>query len=294
MIQKNFEKLKSSLKEARKLLENCELCPRNCHVDRLKGELGLCETGDEIKISSFGPHYGEEAPLVGFYGSGTIFLTSCNLGCIYCQNYDISHQRIGKKASSEECVDIMLRLQKMGCHNINFVTPTHMTPQLMESLLIAWEKGLEVPIVYNCGGYESLKTIQLLDGYIDIYMPDAKYSDSNVAKELSNAPNYFEILKLALKEMFRQVGDLQLDSRNIAKRGLLVRHLVLPNGLAGTKEIMDFIAKEISKDTYVNVMDQFHPCWGGVDHPKIGRRLNHFEFKEAVEITKKAGLHNFL
>ena len=294
MIQRDSQRLKASMLKARQLLENCEVCPRKCHVNRLKGELGFCKTADEIWISSFGPHYGEESPLVGTYGSGTIFLTSCNLGCSYCQNYDVSHQRMGRKISREECADNMLKLQAIGCHNINFVTPTHAAPQLMESLLIAWGNGLKLPIIYNCGGYESLEMLKLLDGYVDIYMPDAKYSDSSVAKELSAASDYFDVLKVALEEMQRQVGVLKLDEHGVATKGLLVRHLVLPNGLAGTKEIAEFIAKEISPDTYINVMDQYYPCWEGVGHPKIGRMITPEEFQSALAIARESGLHNFL
>lgn len=293
-MKRDLNKLREQMTSARKILENCEVCARRCQVNRLKGELGFCKLADEIIVSSASPHFGEESPLVGTHGSGTIFLSSCNLGCIYCQNWDISHQRIGKRISTGECADIMLKLQKTGCHNINFVTPSHVTPQLTEALLDAWDRGLEIPIVYNCGGYESLDMIKLLEGFIDIYMPDVKYSDSAIAQELSDAPNYFENLKPVIKEMHRQVGDLKTDPGNIALSGLLVRHLVLPYGLAGTEEIVSFLADEISKDTYINLMDQYYPCSEGVSHSKLGRMLKPQEHQKAIELAKRAGLHNFL
>ena len=269
----------------------CTLCPRNCKVNRGKGQIGFCGIGDMPVVSSVGPHFGEEPPLVGTGGSGTIFLTGCNLGCMFCQNYDISHLKNGRKINLSELVDTMLNLEKIGCHNINFVTPTHFTPQIMKAIYLAREKGLIVPIVYNCGGYELLETIKLLEGFIEIYMPDAKYADSEVAKELSNAPDYPDIVKKALIEMHRQVGDLAIDGEGIAKKGLLIRHLVLPNNLAGTERIMDFIAKEISKDSYVNIMDQYRPMYKAQDNRKINRYITPEEYEEAVNIAKHKGLH---
>lgn len=294
MERPDIENLKKASDKAKAFLHNCEVCPRKCHVNRIKGEAGYCKTANEIKVSSFGPHFGEEAPLVGQYGSGTIFLASCSLGCMFCQNYDISHQMIGKKTTKQEFSDMILRLQNMGCHNINLVTPTHVTPQIMEALIIAWEQGLEVPTVYNCGGYESVEMLKLLEGFVDIYMPDAKYSDPKIAEELSKTPDYFDVLKSALKEMHRQVGDLKLDSKGVAQRGLLIRHLVMPENYAGSKEIFEFIAKEISRDTYINVMDQYFPCHEAIGHPKIGRRITPDEFRDTLELAKSFGLHNFL
>lgn len=242
-------------------------------------------------ISSYGAHFGEERELVGIFGSGTIFLTGCNLHCLYCQNYDISNLNVGYQISIEKFSDIMLALQKGGCHNINFVTPTHFTPQIVEAVALAKEKGLDVPLVYNCGGYEEVDTLKLINGIIDIYMPDIKYSNAHVAKKYSNAPDYPEVAKLALKEMHRQVGDLVIDKDGVAKRGLLVRHLVLPNALAGTKEILHFIATEISKDTYVNIMDQYRPCSKAIDFPEINRMITMDEYRKATSIAKEEGLY---
>ena len=227
------------------LLQSCRICPRKCGVDRLEDEKGFCGMGRELMISSYGPHFGEEDVLVGSHGSGTIFLTGCNLGCIFCQNYDISHLKSGYVVSKERFSDIMLALQKKGCHNVNFVTPTHFTPQILETIVLAKEKGLKVPLVYNCGGYESIKTLKLLDGIINIYMPDFKFTDKDVAKKLCSAPDYPEIVKAALLEMYRQVGDLVVDKFGIAQRGLLIRHLVLPNGLAGTRDAMPTKSRRI-------------------------------------------------
>jgi putative pyruvate formate lyase activating enzyme len=215
---------------------------------------------------------------------------NCNLGCIFCQNYSISHLEEGIVMSFEKLADIMLSLQNEGCHNINFVTPTHQMPMLLRSLLIASEKGLRLPIVYNCGGYESLHAIQLLEGVVDIYMPDFKYADPARAKKYSGAENYPEVARAALKEMHRQVGDLLTDKRGIAMRGLLVRHLVLPEGIAGTAEIVKFIAQEISKNTYINIMDQYHPCYKAFDHPPLNRRITAKEYAEALDMAIKAGI----
>lgn len=276
------------------MLKSCSVCPRNCGVDRTKGEAGFCGMSDELMVSSYSPHHGEEDVLVGRSGSGTIFLTGCSLCCVFCQNYDISHLREGNKVAIDEFVDIMLSLQNRGCHNINFVTPTHFTPQIMEAINIARKKGLRLPTVYNCGGYESKKTLELLEGFIDIYMPDAKFADSNVAKELANAPDYPEILKEALLEMHRQVGDLVCDKEGIAVKGLLVRHLVLPNGLAGTEEILGFIADNISRDTYVNIMDQYRPMYKAQKVEKINRCITRSEYLEAMDIARARGLHRGL
>jgi putative pyruvate formate lyase activating enzyme len=255
----------------------------------LKGEVGYCGMDARLYISSFGPHYGEERELVGRFGSGTIFLTGCNLKCVFCQNYEISHLREGTEISMEEMAQIMLRLERIGCHNINFVTPTHYTPQIMQAILIARERGLTVPIVYNCGGYEKVETLRLLEGFIEIYMPDAKYAINEMAKRYSHVENYPEVMKQALKEMHRQVGDLVVEN-GIAKRGLLVRHLVMPNGIENARLVFKFIAEEISKDTYVNIMDQYYPCYKAFDYPEISRRLSSEEYRKAVELAKDLGL----
>ncbi len=283
--------LEASVREAYRLLEACCVCPRKCGVNRLKGEKGHCQVGEELVSSSFGPHFGEEPELVGRNGSGTIFLTSCNLNCLFCQNYDISQLRHGVVTSIGRFVEQMLALQKRGCHNINFVSPTHFAPQILKAIWIAKEKGLNLPLVYNSGGYDSVEMLKLFDGIIDIYMPDAKYGDGDPAMRFSNAPNYPTIMKEALKEMHRQVGDLVVDGEGIAQRGLIIRHLVLPNDLAGTGEIMHFIATEISKDSYVNIMDQYRPCYKGITHPEVNRCITMDEYRRAIELARKEGLH---
>jgi len=278
-----------------KILENCQICPRKCRIDRLKGEKGYCQLADLPVVSAHHPHFGEESILVGPSsnlggGSGTIFFTSCNLSCVYCQNYEISQLRIGKEISFERLAEMMISLQNQGCHNINFVTPTPQVPQIIKSLVIAIENGLKIPLVYNTNAYDSVKVLKLLDGIIDIYMPDAKYSDNKIALKYSNAPDYFEIMKAAIKEMHRQVGDLILDERGIALRGLLVRHLALPNNLAGSEKTFQFLAKEISKNTFLNIMDQYWPCYKAHQYPELSRKITQKEYQETVDLAKKAGL----
>ena len=270
-------------------LESCTICPRACGVNRLQDERGFCRAGRLAKVSSSGPHFGEEAPLVGCGGSGTIFLTNCNLLCIFCQNYDISHLSAGTEVAPERVADMMLALQQRGCHNINFVTPTHFVPQILEALDVAAARGLRLPLVYNCGGYESVETLKLLDGVFDVYMPDAKYADGEAAQRLSDAPDYPERMQEGISEMHRQVGDLELDDNGIAVRGLLVRHLVLPNGLAGSKEVMAFLAS-LSKNTYVNVMAQYRPCHRAGEVEAISRHITADEFGQAVRMALDAGL----
>jgi putative pyruvate formate lyase activating enzyme len=282
--------LEQRAKAAERLLEACRVCPRECLAQRLQGETGVCGVGDQAMIASYGPHFGEERPLVGSGGSGTIFLAHCNLCCVFCQNFEISQQDGGRIVSARELAGMMLELQRMGCHNINFVTPTHQVPQILRALPIALNGGLRVPLVYNCGGYESLETLRLLDGAFDIYMPDFKYADAGVAKRYSKVENYPEVARVAFREMHRQVGDLSLDSRGIARRGLLVRHLVLPNNLAGTGEVVRFLAG-LSKDTYVNIMDQYRPCYRAHEYPPLARRPTRAEFEEAFRLARDAGLH---
>ncbi len=281
--------LSDKIREAEEILKECTLCPRECRVDRTSDERGFCKTGNKPFISSWGPHFGEERPLVGRFGSGTIFFGNCNLGCLYCQNYSISHLGEGVEMSFEKIADIMLSLQKEGCHNINFVTPTHQMPMILRSLQIASKKGLNIPIVYNCGGYESFHAIKLLEGIVDIYMPDFKYIDPEMALKYSYAKDYPEAAMAAVKEMHRQVGDLSID-KGIALRGLLVRHLVLPEGIAGTVDVVKFIAEEISKDTYINIMDQYHPCYKAFDNPPLNRRITNKEYTEALRLAQQAGL----
>lgn len=282
--------LKKRVEKANEMLKSCQLCPRNCKVNRREGELGFCRSGFLPKVSSFSPHFGEEAPLVGRYGSGTIFLTNCNLGCLFCQNYEISHLGEGEEVTEDELSKMMLHLQSLGCHNINFVTPTHFVPQILGALKLAVEKGLNVPLVYNCGGYEAKEVIALLEGIFDIYMPDIKYEDSQVSKKYSKAEDYPRIVKVAVKEMHQQVGDLILDERGIAKKGLLVRHLVLPEGLAGTKGVMQYLAREVSLNTYVNIMDQYRPCYQAEEYPELKRPISRAEYKEAVDFALEEGI----
>ena len=283
-------RLAEALRRASRWMKKCTLCPRMCRVDRTAGEKGYCKTGNLAVVASYGPHFGEERPLVGRGGSGTIFFSHCNLFCVFCQNYEISHGGEGMPVGAAELAEIMLALQEKGCHNINFVTPTHVIQPILEALPIAIEKGLHVPLVYNCGGYERVQALKLLDGIVDIFMPDFKFWDSGVAEDLCDAPDYPERARAGLKEMHRQVAELVVDGRGTAQRGVLVRHLVMPGGVSGTREITEFIADEISRQTYINIMDQYHPCGGAVKKRTIGRRITSEEFREALEAAEKAGL----
>lgn len=277
--------------QARERLRRCHVCPRHCAIDRLEGDLGFCLVGAKPFVSSHGPHQGEEAPLRGWNGSGTIFFASCNLRCTYCQNYEISQLREGREVSAQELADMMLSLQEQGCHNINLVTPSHQVPQIMEGLLLAAQQGLHIPLVYNTSSYDDWETLRLLDGIINIYLPDFKYADADAGLKYSKVPGYPAIAKVAIKEMHRQTGDLVMDERGLAVRGLLVRHLVLPGGLAGTPAIMRFLGEEISQNTYVNIMDQYRPCWKSFNYQPLDRSITKEEFEEAVEAAKVAGLH---
>lgn len=284
--------LKKRVVEAYRRLEACDICPRECGINRRESTKGaVCRTGERALVSSYNPHFGEEAPLVGIRGSGTIFFTWCNLKCQYCQNYEISQLGEGREVEPEKLAAMMLHLQEMGCHNINFVSPTHVVPQILAGVLIAAEAGLHIPLVYNTGGYDALKTLALLDGVFDIYMPDMKYADEAVAQRLSKVKDYPAFNRAAVAEMHRQVGDLYLDERGIALRGLLVRHLVLPGGLAGTAEIVRFLAEEISRNTYINLMDQYRPCYKACEYPELNRRITSEEYAEAVRLAQEAGLH---
>lgn len=282
-LNRRIEKLFQNLK-------NCQICPRKCRVNRIKEKNGFCQLGALPVVSAHHLHFGEESVLVGVHGSGTIFFTSCNLACLYCQNYEISQLRIGQEVSYEKLAQMMLDLQNRGCHNINLVSPTSQVPAILKALSIAIEKDLKLPLVYNTNAYDSVEILKLLDGIIDIYMPDAKYSDNKLALKYSNAPGYFETMKSAIKEMHRQVGDLIINEEGIAVKGLLVRHLVLPNNIAGTKEIIEFLAKEISKNTFLNVMDQYYPYFRTEEFPELNRPITSKEYTEAIELAKKAGL----
>jgi putative pyruvate formate lyase activating enzyme len=281
--------LENRVDAGREMLRECKLCARECGVDRLQGERGFCRSGASVMVSSAGPHFGEERPLVGRHGSGTIFLTNCNLACVFCQNYDISQLGRGQEVELDELAKAMLDLQDMGCHNINFVTPTHYIPQILASLFTAVESGLHVPLVHNCGGYESIAALKLLDDVFDIYMPDFKYGDNDAGEKYSSAPDYFDVASTAIAEMHRQVGDLVISPNGIAERGLLIRHLVLPDGLAGTGKVMKFISG-LSKNSYVNIMDQYRPAHKASGYPELTRRVRSKEFMDAISLARAAGL----
>ena len=282
--------LHEKVKFAKKLLTHCNLCPHECGIDR-RHSLGFCRASDKVVIASFGPHFGEEKPLVGSRGSGTIFFGYCNMRCVFCQNCEISFGGKGDITSNADLSEIMLLLQNhYECHNINLVTPTHFVPNILEALLRAAKKGLQLPIVYNCGGYENIDTLRLLEGVIDIYMPDFKYHFDERGYKYSGVVNYPQKVKAALKEMDRQVGGLKLDDSHIAYRGLLIRHLVMPGGLDDTKEILQFIKKELSPDCLVNVMGQYYPANKALEHPEISRRLDYDEYKCVQDFAKKLGL----
>lgn len=272
------------------MYENCQLCGHHCGKNRIAGERGECGLGVEALVSSIGPHFGEEPELVGYAGSGTIFFAGCNLSCQFCQNWDVSQARQGSPTTVDRLADYMLELQGIGCHNVNLVTPTPYMPSILEAIRIVRDRGLSVPIVHNCGGYESLEALEMCEGWIEIYMPDAKYSDAKIAEAFSLAPNYPEINQAALKEMHRQVGDLWVRN-GVAERGLLVRHLVLPNYPENTQGVLEFIAREISPNTYVNVMDQYRPCYRADALPGLERPLSRGEHEEAVEFARGVGLH---
>ena len=272
-------------------LRDCTLCPRNCHAARLSGDTGTCNTGEHALVSSYMPHFGEESPISGTKGSGTIFFTNCNLLCSFCQNYDISHEGRGQPVTSRELADMMLSLQVLGCHNINFVTPSHVVPQILQALILAVEDGLNIPLVYNSGGYDHISTLKQLDGIVDIYMPDFKFWDSEIAQETCDATDYPEIAKQAIAEMHRQTGSLFINHSGLAERGLLVRHLVMPEGLAGTAEVMTYLAREISEDTYVNIMPQYRPCGRAWESPKLQRPIQMQEFRDAINLARNAGIN---
>ncbi|MCS7247537.1 MAG: radical SAM protein [Anaerolineales bacterium] len=275
---------------AREHLAHCDLCGWECGANRLAGKFGVCKTGEMAYVSSYGPHYGEENPLRGWRGSGTIFFAGCNLRCQYCQNYEISQFYQGHAVTPAQLAEIMLRLQAMGCHNINFVSPSHVIVPILQALVIARSKGLRIPLVYNTGGYDSLVALKFLEGIVDIYMPDMKYSDASLARKYSKIPHYPETNQQAVKEMHRQVGDLVLDEHGIAQRGLLIRHLVLPNRIAGSEQILRFIVEEISPNTYVNIMEQYRPLYLAHQYPELNRRITLQEYEEVVALARSLGL----
>ncbi|TCK03947.1 radical SAM protein [Phorcysia thermohydrogeniphila] len=278
-----MEKLKS-------FLSPCKLCPRNCKVLRDRGETGFCGVTDKPMVSSFGPHFGEEPVLVGYGGSGTIFFTGCNLGCVFCQNYDISHELKGEYITVSQLAEIMLYLQERGCHNINLVTPTHQVPQIFEAVEEAKRRGLKLPIVYNCGGYESVEVLKELEGLVDIYMPDVKTFSREFATKYLKAPDYPEVVKEAVTEMHRQVGHLEINEFGIAVKGLMVRHLVMPGWTEDSKEILSWITENLGRETYVNVMDQYFPYYKACDYEELCRRITKEEFEEVYNFAKSLGL----
>jgi putative pyruvate formate lyase activating enzyme len=273
-------------------LEDCDLCARYCHVNRKESLDGVvCRTGELAVVNSAGPHHGEEDCLRGWRGSGTIFFSRCNMRCVFCQNWDISWKGLGEDKTAEELAEIMLNLQAVGCHNINFVSASHVVAQILSALVIAAGEGLRLPLVYNSGGYDSLEALKLLDGVVDIYMPDIKYGDPELAAKYSHTPDYVQANQLAVREMHAQVGDLRLNDDGIAERGLMVRHLVLPGGIAATEQVMRFLAQEISPDTYVNIMDQYRPAYRAGEYPELDRVIEVEEYEAALRAARKAGLH---
>jgi len=286
-------KLAQRIKQAYAIFENCQLCPRKCGVNRQKGEKGFCRAPVKPVIFSYHPHFGEEMSLVGGKGSGTIFFSNCNLRCIFCQNWPISHEGRGKEIQDEDLADMMLHLQKIGCHNINLVTPTHVMPNILNATRIALKKGLHLPLVYNTSGYERLEIVKILDGIVDIYLPDMKYMDADkAAKHSAGASDYPEVTKIAIIEMHRQVGVLKMDHQGIAIRGLMIRHLVMPNQVAGTEKFVKWVAEVLPKSTYVNIMAQYRVEYKAYDYSEIARGITAQEFLEAMDWAEKYGLTN--
>lgn len=283
--------LNDRISEAYGRMESCSLCPRNCKINRNKDKLGICKTGKLAMVSSYHPHFGEESPLVGTGGSGTIFFTHCNLLCNFCQNYDISHRGVGEEVSDKQLAAMMVYLQNKGCQNINFVTPSHVIPQILSALLIAIDQGLSIPLVYNTGGYDSVESLKLLENIVDIYMPDLKLLSVKSARKCGIPLDYPDIVKNAILEMYRQVGDLKINTQGIAQRGLLVRHLVLPNNLNNVEASMEFIAGGISKNTYVNIMSQYHPCYMALGVSGLDRPITNNEFQETHKAAHRNGIN---
>ena len=276
--------------EADAILESCRLCPRHCGVDRLRGETGVCRSTDQAVVFSAQPHFGEELPLVGRFGSGTIFFSQCNLRCVFCQNWPIAHEGRGDRFDDERLADLMLTVQRIGCHNVNLVTPTHVMPQILRATRIAARKGLRIPLCYNTGGYDAIEAIRLLDGIVDIYLPDLKFMDAAEAERYTGAPDYPETAQRAIAEMHRQVGDLVTDDRGVALRGLMIRHLVMPNRVAGTREFVRWVAGTLSTSTYVNIMSQYRVEHRAFEYPPIARAITADEYLEAMDWAEEAGL----
>ncbi len=288
--------LATRIAEAEAAMRDCHLCGNGCGIDRTQRP-GPCRIGATAYVASYGPHHGEEDVLRGRYGSGTIFFSGCNLHCQYCQNDDISQRVAGRPVTPQSLAAMMLNLEQQGTHNINLVSPTHVVPQIVKGLAVAIQAGLRLPIVYNTGGYDAPQALSLMDGLVDLYMPDMKYADAAIAQQLSLVRDYPTVNQVAVKEMHRQVGDLMMDERGVARRGLLIRHLVLPGGLAGTADVARFLAETISKDTYINVMAQYHPAYKArqcaSDAMPLNRRVTPAEYAAAVQQARDAGLHRF-
>lgn len=272
------------------MLGSCRCCPRNCGVDRLHDARGICKTGHQAVVAAHHPHFGEEPPLSGTRGSGTIFFSHCSLGCVFCQNFDISHGGWGRPVTDAELADMMLRLQSQGCHNINLVTPSHVVPQILAALSLAVDKGLRLPLVYNSSGYDALGALKLLDGVVDIYLPDFKFWDPDISQETCLAPDYPETARRAIMEMYRQVGNLVVDSCGIALKGIIIRHLVLPYDLAGTRKVMQFIYKTVSPNACVNLMSQYRPCGRAHEIPALARPLSPIEYRNARKAAEEEGI----
>lgn len=285
--------LADKVQRALEMLRSCRVCPRDCNVNRLDDEFAVCHSGRYARVASCFPHFGEEDCLRGWRGLGTIFFSMCNLRCAFCQNWDISQVKSGPEVPPDRLASLMLELQEMGCHNINFVTPEHVVPQVVEALPIAIEKGLRLPIVYNTSAFDSPESLEILDGLVDVYMPDFKYWDPEMARRYVKAVKYPEVARHSIKEMHRQVGDLVLDGDGLAVRGLLVRHLVMPGLTAGTRQIMRFLVNEVSPDVYVNVMAQYHPAGKSEKYPEIDRPTSSAEHAEAVRMAREEGVHRF-
>jgi len=285
--------LRQKAEETFRFMESCVICPRKCRINRLKNQKGFCKTGLKARVYSFMAHHGEEPPLSAQYGSGTIFFAGCNMACVYCQNYEFSQEQCpDREVDSRELANIMLELQNANCHNINLVTPTHVMPQILQALLTAIPSGLKIPLVYNTSGYELPEIIKLLKGIVDVYLPDMRYGDNNLAIKYSCAPDYPEYNQKAVKEMQNQRGVARINKAGIIKQGLIIRHLVLPENIAGTREIMQFIARELSVETYISLMSQYLPCYKSDKFPELTRRINLKEYELAQEIMRKFGLHN--
>jgi putative pyruvate formate lyase activating enzyme len=281
------------VEEARELLRECRLCPRECGSNRLRGEQGFCRAPAEAVVYSYSPHFGEEIPLTGSRGSGTIFFSNCNLRCVFCQNWPIAHEGRGRRVSEETLAGVMMELQRLGCHNINLVTPTHVMPAILRATRLALRRGLRLPLVYNTGGYERPEVVRLLDGIVDVYLPDVKYTDGVQAAQYSaGAGDYPRMAKASVLEMHRQVGGLVQDEDGFALRGLMIRHLVMPNRVAGTRAFVEWVARELPRDTYVNIMSQYRVEYEAFNHPPIARAITPEEFLEAMEWAVDAGLTN--